>query len=588
MRSWKGRRHLGYLVTIVLLAISACAPAPNQSAPSSSGSAPAPADVPPQPSKTLVMMLPSEPDSLGGTALTSRSGSTGGRRRLFNAGLVLRDGQNQPLPYLAESLPQLNTDTWRVFPDGRMETEYRLRADAAWHDNAPLTAEDFVFAWQIYATPQFGQSSAEPMNMIQDVTAPDPRTVLIKWKGAYAEAGVLESVVSTGVPTGGPTFSPLPKHILSRAYEEQRETFLTNPFWTVDFVGAGPYKLDRWESGAFIEAVAFDRHVLGRPKIDRIKLTWNGDPNTILANILSGEASVVLDNGIGLSQGQVLKAEWEPRGAGTVRFDPKNWRYIAVQQRPDYASPKAQLDVRVRQALAHTVDRQAINDGLFDGLGVVTDAMMYPTVPYIEELNRAIARYPLDGRRAEALMQEAGFRKGADGIFEGPSEGRLVFQAKSTTSTQNSSERTIIATQWKAYGFDVEDASLTPAESQNGETVATFRSMYVGAAPAGTQAIGLFTSGTIPGPESRWVGANRGGFSNPEYDRLAAAVQSTLEPNERTRAIIGAARVITQEVGALSLYFNPWVVVFPSSVRGMDHRAADADQTWNVHLWESS
>jgi ABC-type transport system substrate-binding protein len=82
------------------------------------------------------------------------------------------------------------------------------------------------------------------------------------------------------------------------------------------------------------------------------------------------------------------------------------------------------------------------------------------------------------------------------------------------------------------------------------------------------------------------VGANRGGFSNPEYDRLARAVQSTLDPKERTEVIIGAARVITEQVGALSLYFNPWVVVFPSAVRGMDHRAADADQTWNIYAWE--
>ena len=42
-------------------------------------------------------------------------------------------------------------------------------------------------------------------------------------------------------------------------------------FWTVDFVGAGPYKVDRWEPGSYIESVAFDGHALGRPKIDRLR-----------------------------------------------------------------------------------------------------------------------------------------------------------------------------------------------------------------------------------------------------------------------------------------------------------------------------
>ena len=83
-------------------------------------------------------------------------------------------------------------------------------------------------------------------------------------------------------------------------------------------------------------------------------MTWNGDPNAVLANLLSGETSLALDNSLGLPEGQVLKQQWEAANSGTVRFDPKNWRYIAIQQRPDYANPKAQLDVRVRQALAHT------------------------------------------------------------------------------------------------------------------------------------------------------------------------------------------------------------------------------------------
>src|SRR4051812_17258986 len=54
--------------------------------------------------------------------------------RLFNAALTLIDEVGNPHPYLAESLPQLNTDAWQVFPDGTMETRYTLAAGTTWHD----------------------------------------------------------------------------------------------------------------------------------------------------------------------------------------------------------------------------------------------------------------------------------------------------------------------------------------------------------------------------------------------------------------------------------------------------------------------
>jgi peptide/nickel transport system substrate-binding protein len=287
-----------------------------------------------------------------------------------------------------------------------------------------------------------------------------------------------------------------------------------------------------------------------------------------------------------VSEGQVLKGEWEASGTGTVRFDPRFWRYIGLQHRPEYANPKAQLDVRVRRALAHTVDREAINEGLYSGLGLVSDTILYPTVPFADELNRVIAKYPLDGRRAETLMTEAGYRKGSDGTFEGPTEGRLQFQVRSLVGGLNANERSIMSNQWKQYGIEVEETSLSQIEAQNGEIQGTYRSMQVGASPSGTQGIGFFTTSTIPGPENRWVGANRGGWSNPEYDRFAASVQSTLDPRERIQVIIGAARVLSDQLGAISLYFNPSPVTLPAAVRNMDLRVPDADLTWNIYTWE--
>src|SRR5437867_3263484 len=70
--------------------------------------------------------------------------------RMFNASIALLDPQAKPHPYLVETLPELNTASWRVSPDGSMETTYRLRPNLTWHDGKPLSSYDFVFSWQVY------------------------------------------------------------------------------------------------------------------------------------------------------------------------------------------------------------------------------------------------------------------------------------------------------------------------------------------------------------------------------------------------------------------------------------------------------
>jgi ABC-type transport system substrate-binding protein len=100
---------------------------------------------------------------------------------LFNAGLVIKDQRQVASAYLAEALPQLNSESWRVFPDGRMETTYRLKPNLTWHDGRPLVADDFAFSWQVYSTPQLGSSGSAPINQIEEVVAPDPRTVVVHW-----------------------------------------------------------------------------------------------------------------------------------------------------------------------------------------------------------------------------------------------------------------------------------------------------------------------------------------------------------------------------------------------------------------------
>src|SRR5687768_11659858 len=91
-------------------------------------------------SRPLQVLVGREPASLSLKALGTAGVTTATSRRIFNATLTLVDAVGNPVPYLAASLPQLNSDSWKVSPDGRMETTHPLKPGLVWHDGAPLTA----------------------------------------------------------------------------------------------------------------------------------------------------------------------------------------------------------------------------------------------------------------------------------------------------------------------------------------------------------------------------------------------------------------------------------------------------------------
>lgn len=164
--------HSLLLGAAALVLIVGCAPSPGASG--SPGAA-----APGAPQRTLVGISRGEPPTLASKSLTPFTGSFGVERPAFNAGLTFTDERALIHPYLAEAIPQLNTDTWRVFPDGQMETTYRLQPNLTWQDGAPFTSDDFLFAWRLHRTPEFGHSGSAPISHMADVLAPDPLTVVI-------------------------------------------------------------------------------------------------------------------------------------------------------------------------------------------------------------------------------------------------------------------------------------------------------------------------------------------------------------------------------------------------------------------------
>src|SRR5207302_5755155 len=128
---------------------------------------------------------------------------------------------------------------------------------------------------------------------------------------------------------------------------------------------------------------------------------------TFAAVLAAGQVDFRVRNTLYLEHYLHLKREWEPAGKGNAVIVPAVAEFLFLQQRPEYVGDEALLDLRVRRAVAHAIDRQALNDGLFDGLGSPTDRPVPPSVSFYPDLDRMMTKYPLDWRSTSQLMGEA-------------------------------------------------------------------------------------------------------------------------------------------------------------------------------------
>src|SRR6266508_4329758 len=165
----RGGDQYGLPWLLVVLVVAACSPGPARPAESDArGQQEARAE------RTLNIAVRVEPPTIASRSLESGGVKVKTTTRMFNAGLDLVDDRGQPHPYLAEALPKLNTESWQIFPDNRMETRYRLRPGLTWHDGTAFSAEDYVFAWRAYSSPELGPyANSPPISDMEEVAAPD-------------------------------------------------------------------------------------------------------------------------------------------------------------------------------------------------------------------------------------------------------------------------------------------------------------------------------------------------------------------------------------------------------------------------------
>src|SRR5687768_4281853 len=116
--------------------------------------------------KRIVLGMSAEPRITPGSGATARLWVP-----LVHSGLSVKDADGNLRPVLAETVPTLENGLWKLYPDGRMETTWRLRDGARWHDGAPFTTDDLVFSLQVSRDREMGALSAVEYAVIDAVHA---------------------------------------------------------------------------------------------------------------------------------------------------------------------------------------------------------------------------------------------------------------------------------------------------------------------------------------------------------------------------------------------------------------------------------
>jgi peptide/nickel transport system substrate-binding protein len=522
--------------------------------------------------RTLVMFTGVEAPSYAEKALQIVPNPRAHGKEILNARLVLLDERGLARPFLAEALPALNTDSWRVLPDGNMETTFRLAPNLTWHDGAPLTAEDFAFAARVYATPAFGVAGKGGFRYVKDVMAPDPRSVVIRWSQPYPDA-----VDDTAA------LPPLPRHLLDQPFQSlSADAFMMLPFWTTEYVGAGPWRLTQREPGAFFEAAAFDGFVFGRPRIDRIRVVYIPDSNISVASMLAGEVHFSFNNMLYGDEGLVLESGWGANGPGKVLWEPLQGRGMEFQMRPQHAVPThVATDTRVRQAIYHLIDKELLWETITSGKGVLRHVYTHPEVDYYDVIARAAPiRYRYDPRRAEQLLTEARFTRRADGSWLTPEGDRFTFEQGYLTSASNERESQILVAGLRQAGIDA-TSQLFGIQRTSNEERYTSPGLFGGAV-----FIPRYRIDEIAGPENRWTGGNRWGYANPEVDRLSGLWDTTLDRPQRIQVMAQLERIANEEVPVIPLYFTANVIAHASGLKGIvQNLNPDAGQERRMWEW---
>jgi peptide/nickel transport system substrate-binding protein len=526
--------------------------------------------------KRIVAAIRGDPATLNDAINVGALGNSAGVReieQLLNAGLLLVDARGELQPQLAEAAPTLENGLWKLLPDGRMETTWKIKPNLQWHDGKPLTVDDLLFTATVAQDKSVAMRHDAPWQLVEAVQAADRSTLQVTWKSTFADADKLLS------RTVGTVNLPLPRHLLEPTYLEDRENFINSPHFGPEYVGAGPFRLNEWVLGSHLVMEANDRYVLGRPKIDRIEVKFIIDTNTMVANLVAGALHLTLGRGLTPEQVITVRDQWKD---GVVDAALQNTTSLHSQfLNPD---PPILTDVRFRRALLHAVDRQAIVDTFMAGLVPMAHSIITPHEPEYREVESRIVRYEYDPRRSIELLDGLGLSKGPDGFYRDAANRRLSIEVMTRSHPLREKLQQVIVDDWRRVGV-VGETVVVPEQRISDRAYREDRRGFYFRFGNPYQFV-EWVSHEAPVAENRYVGRNSIRYQNSEYDALVERFERTIPRAERIRLLGDMVHHATDQLLLLTMFHEPEPVLISNRLVNAAGPRGISIQAWNAHEWD--
>ena len=206
----------------------------------------------------------------------------------------------------------------------------------------------------------------------------------------------------------------------------------------------------------------------------------------------------------------------------------------------------------------------------------MADTFLSSTSDYFPELDTVLAKYPLDLRRTEQLLNDAGFARDGEGSY---GQGGVRFTPQlAAFSGQGEREALILGDGWRRAGIETPIRVITTAQRNDLGLISTYPALRIEQTDADRPGIHHSSAGCARA-ERLWVGSNRGCFLDAEYDRLYNIFLTALDSGERTRAHIQALKLLSDNVAGIPLYYGYLVTASTANLVGPRYGHT------NIHEW---
>ena len=460
-----------------------------------------------------------------------------------------------------------------TYGDGKqgIAVTYEIDPEARWGDGMPVSSNDVAFTIEAGKHPESGMIGSQEYRRIRSVDIIDEKTFTLHIDRITYDYNALG-------------LQPLPEHIEKANFDNPREYRNRSAYDTDSYNPAlyyGPYRVTRIEPGAYIELQPNDLWAGQSPHFDKIIVRIIENTAALEANLESGSIDYI-DGVLGLTADQAL--------AFRKRYPDKynyNFRVGLIYEHIDLNLTNPILsDLRVRQALLLSIDREAISQQLFEGVQPVAHVFVNPLDSIYHE---NAMRYPYDPDAAAALLDEAGWNDMRDGIRHN-SEGQPLRLEFGTTAGSRVREtvQQVVQSQWRRSGIDVRIRNQ-PARVFFGETVLKRQfggmAMFAWIVSPESSPRDILHSDHIPTEQNNYSGSNYMSYQNPVMDELIDAVEVELNFQKRKKIWAAIQDEYVNDLPVLPLYYraNPYII--PKWLKGIEPTGNTAPTTYWVEHW---